>query len=165
MYHYTSPFRLTHAIAHAHVSTRTNLSSYAICRTHMKSHIDPKMVLFHRIFFFQSWYLRLSLRVPSLKNAIYVNSVSQALITMARSGRSILSVFSSCDILSWWKICLVAQTCVQFARPKSFTCAISSTCLVLLTKRTAVHTILILYIYNTVYTCITIYITNCIYSI
>ena len=48
------------------------------------------MVLFHGIFF-----LRLCLRAPSLNNAVYVISESQALITKAtRSGRSVMLVLS-----------------------------------------------------------------------
>ena len=47
-------FRLTHAIACAHVSTHTNLSARAISRTHEKSYSAEK-VLSHRIFFFQSF--------------------------------------------------------------------------------------------------------------
>ena len=39
----------------------------------------PELVLFHGIFF-----LRLCLRAPSLNNAVYVISVSQALITTAQ---------------------------------------------------------------------------------
>ena len=48
------PFRLTRTIARARVSTRANLSAHAICRTHEKSYSAEK-VLFHRIFFFQSF--------------------------------------------------------------------------------------------------------------
>ena len=49
----------------------------------------PELVLFHGIF-----SLHLCLQVPSLNNAVYVISVSQALITIAQSGRSVMSVFS-----------------------------------------------------------------------
>ena len=49
----------------------------------------PELVLFHGIFF-----LLLCLRAPTLNNAVYVISVSQALITMAQSERSVTSVFS-----------------------------------------------------------------------
>ena len=44
----------------------------------------PELVLFHVIFF-----LRLCLRAPSLNNAVYVISVSQALITTVRPKRRI----------------------------------------------------------------------------
>ena len=37
---------------------------------------------------------RLCLRAPALNNAVCIISVSQALITTARSGRSVLSFFS-----------------------------------------------------------------------
>ena len=47
------PFRLTRAIACAHVSTRANLSARAVCRTHEKSFSRKGLV--HRIFFFQSF--------------------------------------------------------------------------------------------------------------
>ena len=46
----------------------------------------PKLVLFHGIFF-----LHLCLRAPSLNNAVYVISLSQALITMARSEKIVFS--------------------------------------------------------------------------
>ena len=49
----------------------------------------PKLVLSRGIFL-----LCLCLLAPSLNNAVYVISVSQALITMARSERSVTSVFS-----------------------------------------------------------------------
>ena len=74
------PFRLTCAIACARVRAHANLSAHAIV-THVKSHIQPK-VLFHRILFLQSFVY--VLRAPSLNNVVYVNSVSQMLITMAR---------------------------------------------------------------------------------
>ena len=52
--YYSRPFRLTRAIARARVNTRANLSAHAICRTHEKSYSAEK-VLFHWIFFFQSF--------------------------------------------------------------------------------------------------------------
>ena len=48
------PFRLMRVITHAHVSTRANQSTRAICCTHEKSYSAEK-VLFHTIFFFQSF--------------------------------------------------------------------------------------------------------------
>ena len=62
VYRNLRPFRLTHVIAHARVSTHTNLSAHE--HTHkpikpivarIKSHIQLKKVLLHWIFFFQSF--------------------------------------------------------------------------------------------------------------
>ena len=49
----------------------------------------PELVWFHGII-----SLRLYLQAPSLNNAVYVISASQALITTTQSGRSVMSVFS-----------------------------------------------------------------------
>ena len=71
------PFCLTsHASAHA----QTYLRMLFVAR--MKSHIQLKMSCPLDILLS---ILHFCLRAPSLNNAVYVNSVSQALVTMART--------------------------------------------------------------------------------
>ena len=53
-FHWFRPFRLMRAITHARISTRANLSVLAIWRMHEKL-CSAEKVLFHRIFFFQSF--------------------------------------------------------------------------------------------------------------
>ena len=64
------------------VSTRTNLSVRAICCTHEKSYsaefgLVPLDILLSILCF--------CLLAPSLNNAVYVNSISQALVTTAQT--------------------------------------------------------------------------------
>ena len=53
-FHWFRPFRLMRAITRARISTRADLSVLAICRMHEKL-CSAEKVLFHRIFFFQSF--------------------------------------------------------------------------------------------------------------
>ena len=65
---YTRPFRLMRAIAR--VSTHTNLSAHAICRTHEKSYSAEK-VLFHRKFFGAFFSFVFFLEPPKLIPVLY----------------------------------------------------------------------------------------------
>ena len=77
------------AIARAHTLAHTQTYLHMLFVARMKSHIQPKRSCSQNILLS---ILCLCLRVPSWNNAVYVNSVSQVLITMTqrphRSGRS-----------------------------------------------------------------------------
>ena len=94
-FHWFRPFRLMRAITHARISTRANLSVLAIWRMHEKL-CSAEKVLFHRIFFFQSFVYVYERHLCIMR---YIMSIAYRRRWLRRpkatwSGTSVLLVFS-----------------------------------------------------------------------
>ena len=84
-----------HMRLHAHTSAHMQIYLHVlfVIHVHVKSHIQPEKVLFHRIFYFQSFVYVYEHHLWIMRYRYNVNSILQVLIPVARSRRSVLSVF------------------------------------------------------------------------